>query len=111
MFTRSTDSILRVVVSSLQASHWLGRNGGRASLCRATPLARNDLQLYDESLPSLKLIETAMLEQDCPNLWCLTESRDSKTWEGRSKTGMATSAHGTEQVVRVSLDSNVRDEL
>ena len=68
---------------------------------------------YDgSSLPRLRMVDTAMIEPDCPYSWCAASDSLSATWEGVTKQGVAISSHGSEQLLNLyDASSKGGDEL
>jgi len=60
-------------------------------------------------LPQLQMVDTAMIEPGCPNLWFETGNFniEASSWPNQAREGVATSSHGIEQV----LMDDAREEL
>lgn len=77
----------------------------------AIPDHWEEVRPYDDAannLPRLTMVDTGMMEPDCPNQWC--GSGEAVSWEGPAKPGVTITSHGLEQVLQVE-SPGTKDEL
>lgn len=63
----------------------------------------------EKMLPRIKMMDTAIIEPECPHTWCAADS--AKIWQKETKFGIAMSSHGEEQVLHLLEEAKDGEEL